>query len=86
VPITNGGAGGALVQLGAFPSEAQANSAWAQMSKRFDYLGSLGKSIEKAEVNGRIFYRLKVNAGSASAAQVLCGKLQVAGEACLITS
>ncbi|MEO5494404.1 MAG: SPOR domain-containing protein [Sphingomonas sp.] len=86
VTIASGGGGGALVQLGSFPSEGQANSAWAQTSKRFGYLAGLGKSIEKAEVNGRTFYRLKVNAGSAGAAQELCGKLKVAGEACIVTS
>jgi hypothetical protein len=86
VAIANGGGGGALVQLGSFPSEASANTAWTQASKRFGYLANLGKSIEKAEVNGRTFYRLKVNAGSAGAAQDLCGKLKVAGEACIVTS
>ena len=86
VTVASGGGGGALVQLGAFPSEGQANSAWTQASKRFGYLAGLGKSVEKAEVNGRTFYRLKVNAGSASAAQELCGKLKVAGEACIVTS
>lgn len=86
VPVAKGGGGGALVQLGAFPSEAAANTAWARESKRFNYVANLGKSIEKAEVNGRTFYRLKVNAGSAGAAQELCGKLKVAGEACIVTN
>jgi hypothetical protein len=83
---TTSGGGGALVQLGAFPSEAAANSAWTRESKRFNYIANLGKSVEKAEVNGRTFYRLKVNAGSAGAAQELCGKLKVAGEACIVTN
>lgn len=86
VTVAGGGGGGALVQLGSFPTEAGANTAWAQASKRFGYLAGLGKSIEKAEVNGRTFYRLKVNAGSAGAAQDLCGKLKIAGEACIVTS
>lgn len=88
LPVANGGGGGggALVQLGSFPTEAAANSAWASSSKRFGYLANLGKSIEKAEVNGRTFYRLKVNAGSAGAAQELCGKLKLAGSACIVTS
>jgi hypothetical protein len=75
-----------VVQIGAFPSEASANSAWAAKSKRFDYLAPLGKSIQKAEVNGRTFYRLRVNAGSAGAAQNLCDKLKVAGEGCIVTN
>lgn len=86
VPVTAGGGGGALAQLGSFPSEAQANAAWTAASKRFGFLANLGKSIEKADVNGRTYYRLKVNAGSAGAAQDLCGKLKVAGQACIVTS
>lgn len=78
------GAGGSLVQLGSFPSEAVANGIWAERSRRFAYLAPLGKSVERAEVNGRTVFRLRVNAGSAGAAQTLCGKLKVAGEACFI--
>lgn len=86
VAVSQGGGGGALVQLGSFPNEAGANAAWTQLSKRFGYLANLGKSIEKAEVNGRTFYRLKVNAGSAGAAQDVCGRIKVAGEKCIVTS
>src|SRR5690606_33366876 len=46
-------AGSAVIQLGSFPSESVANSAWAQLSKRFNYLAPLGKSVEKAEVEGK---------------------------------
>lgn len=76
--------GGSIVQLGAFPNEGEANQTWAKQSKRFSYLAPLGKSVERALVNGRTVYRLRVNAGSASAAAELCGKLKVAGEACFI--
>ncbi len=77
-------AGGALVQLGSFPSEAAAQGEWTAKSKRFGYLAGLGHSVERAEVNGRTVFRLRVNAGSAGAAATLCGKLKVAGEACFI--
>jgi hypothetical protein len=86
VTIASGGGAGAVVQLGAFPTEGAANAAWSAKAKRFDYLASLGKSVQKADVNGRTFYRLRVNAGSAGAAQDLCGKLKVAGETCLVTN
>jgi hypothetical protein len=76
--------GGSLVQLGSFPSEAAANGAWTNASKRFAYLASLGKSVEKAEVAGNTVYRLRVNAGSAGNATSICGRLKVAGEACFI--
>ncbi|MEO5865884.1 MAG: SPOR domain-containing protein [Sphingomonas sp.] len=80
----NGNSGSSLVQLGSFPDEAEANVAWTKASKRFSYLAPLGKSVQKAEVNGRTVYRLRVNAGSAGSANELCGKLKVAGEACFI--
>ncbi|MGN6375662.1 MAG: SPOR domain-containing protein [Sphingomonas sp.] len=77
-------ANGALVQLGAYPDQATARDSWKHLSSRFGYLSSLGESIEPATVDGRTVYRLRVNAGSASAAHELCGKLKVAGEACYI--
>jgi hypothetical protein len=83
-PAAGGGAASGVIQLGSFPSEAEANTAWAKTSKRFGYIASLGKSVQKAEVNGRTVYRLRVNAGSASQAGELCGKLKVAGEDCFV--
>lgn len=83
-PVATGTSGGALVQLGSFPDEASANASWARLTKRFSYLGPLGKSVPSAEVKGRTVYRLRVNAGSASQATELCAKLQLAGEACFV--
>src|SRR5690606_1391115 len=40
---------GALVQLGAFRSEAAANKAWANLSKRFAYLAELNRFVSAAE-------------------------------------
>jgi len=79
-------AGSAVIQLGSFPSEAGANTAWARLSKRFNYIAPLGKSVEKAEVNGNTVYRLRVNAGSNGQARDLCGRLKAAGEACFLAA
>ena len=75
---------GALVQLGAFRSEAAATKAWTTLSKRFAYLGDMNRSVSPAKVGDSTVYRLRVNAGSAGGAQNLCGKLRVAGENCVI--
>ena len=83
-PAASAGGGSAVVQLGSFPTETGANAAWSTLSKRFGYLAPLGKSIERADVNGNTVFRLRVNAGSAGAASELCGKLKVAGENCFI--
>lgn len=88
-PVTSGsGEGsGALVQLGAFPSEGAANAAWTRMSKRFAYLAPLGKLvIPFATEDGKTVYRLRVNAGSNGQAREVCGKLKVAGENCFVAS
>lgn len=77
-------AGSATIQLGSFPTEAEANAAWARLSKRFSYLAPLGKGIAKADVNGKTYYRLRVNAGSNGQARELCGRLKAAGEACFL--
>lgn len=85
-PTRSATSGGSVVQLGAFPSEAGANQAWATLSKRFAYLAPLGRAVERAEVNGRTVHRLRVNAGSAAQARELCGRLSLAGENCFVAS
>lgn len=80
------GAGGSLIQLGAFPDEGGANAAWTRLSKRFAYLAPLGKTVERAEVDGRTVFRLRVNAGSNGQARDICGRLQVAGERCYVAN
>ncbi len=83
-PVT--GKGSAMIQLGAYGSQAVANDAWKRLSKRFDYLAALGTSVETAQVGGTTFYRLRALTGSVSQANLLCGKLKVAGESCLVVN
>lgn len=82
--VMPGAAGGSVVQLGSFPTQAAAAGAWTRQSKKFAYLAGLGHQVMQAQVGGATFYRLRVNAGSASAASELCAKLKLAGEACYI--
>lgn len=72
------------IQLGAFSSEAAANKAWTNLSKRFPYLADLGKSISPTEAGEKTVYRLRASAGSAANAQSLCAKMRVAGENCVV--
>ncbi|WP_425228295.1 SPOR domain-containing protein [Sphingomonas sp.] len=85
-PAPGSASGGSLVQLGAYPSEAIANSAWTAFSHRFAYLAPLGKSIQPVATGGRTLYRLRVNAGGANQAADICGRLKVAGEGCFVAS
>lgn len=76
--------GSSWIQLGAFSSEAAANKAWGNLSKRFAYLADLNRAVSPAKIDSGTVYRLRVSAGSAANAQSLCGKLRVAGENCVI--
>jgi len=77
-------AGSAMIQLGAFSSDAAAAKAWTNLSKRFAYLADLNKSVSPAKVGDGTVYRLRVSAGTAANAANLCGKLRVAGENCVV--
>jgi len=76
--------GGAMIQLGAFSSDAAAAKAWTNLSKRFAYLAELNKSVSPAKIGDGTVYRLRVSAGTAANASNLCGKLRVAGENCVV--
>ena len=73
--------GGATVQLGAFSSQASANSAWKALSGRFKYLEPLTHSVTTTNVGGKTLYRLRASGPGASN---LCGRLRVAGESCVV--
>lgn len=75
---------GAMIQLGAFSSEAAAAKAWTNLSQRFAYLADLNRVISPAKVGSGTVYRLRVPAGTPSKASDLCGKLRVAGENCVV--
>jgi hypothetical protein len=74
-------AGGATVQLGAFSSQAGANSAWKAMSGRFKYLAPLTHSVTSTQAGGKTLYRLRASGPNA---KDLCGRLRVAGESCVV--
>lgn len=76
--------GSAMIQLGAFSSEAAAAKAWTNLSKRFAYLADLNKSVSPAKAGNATVYRLRVSAGTTANASNLCGKLRVAGENCVV--
>jgi hypothetical protein len=72
--------GGATIQLGAFSSQAGANSAWKAMSGRFRYLAPLTHSVVPVQSGGKTLYRLRA---SGPGAADICGRLKVAGESCV---
>jgi len=77
-------ASGRLIQLGAFSSEASANSAWTQLTSQNSALSSLTKSVTSVQAGGRTLYRLRAAASSADTARSLCTRLRNAGQACSV--
>lgn len=72
--------GGGSIQLGAFSSEAAANSAWKALSGRFKYLQPLTHSIVPVRNGERTLYRLRASGPDAAG---ICGRLAIAGESCV---
>ena len=80
--------GAALVQIGAFDSDAIASSEWDRISGRYSSLFA-GKApvVQKHEAGGRTFYRLRVAGfGSREDARKFCAALIAAGTDQLVTA
>lgn len=77
---------GALVQLGALDSEANAQRQWTAIAARVEGLGGRAPSIERFETGGRTLWRLRVR-GIATLAEAndLCGRVRAAGSPCFAT-
>ncbi|MGH7025999.1 SPOR domain-containing protein [Brevundimonas sp.] len=69
----------ALIQLGAYASQASAQAAWDRLGQG---TSGLNPVFEPVEVNGRRLVRLKVRAGSAQAA-ALCAKVAASDPWCV---
>lgn len=76
-----GPASGAVIQLGAFSSQAAASTAWTALSARFRYLAPLRHSVLPVQSGGRTLYRLRASGPDADG---LCRRLRVAGEDCAL--
>ncbi len=82
-PVAAAG-GAAVVQIGAFSSEALADKGWVDAAKIApgDAAGK-GKRVEPVEVKGSTLYRTSVTGfGSRAEAEAFCGKLKAAGKSC----
>lgn len=81
--------GSVQIQLGSFPNDKLAASAWSKIkSANQGLLGDYKPTIKSAEIEGKgTWYRLRVGgfADKASAASV-CEQLKATGQACIIAS
>ncbi|SFR04304.1 SPOR domain-containing protein [Poseidonocella sedimentorum] len=78
-------AGTTLVQLGAFPDEAEAKAAWAAISRRFEELMfDKARVVVEAESVGRTLYRLRAEGfAQMSDARQFCAALMAEGADCI---
>ncbi len=73
-PASSGG----LVQIGAYASEAEANQAWAAVSRRIPAVAGMNKIVVPAVVNGKNWFRLRVAAGGD------CSRFKSGGASCMV--
>ncbi|WP_172331272.1 SPOR domain-containing protein [Mangrovicoccus sp. HB161399] len=74
-----------LVQLGAYDSEATAESEWNRLSGRFSgYFEGKQRVIERTERSGKVFYRLRVHGFDDLAdSRRFCASLEAGGADCI---
>lgn len=82
--VQSGDTSGVGVQVGAFSSRQNAETAWTTLQGRTDILSGVRHSVVPVEVDNGMLYGLRAMAGSASEARSLCNRLQAAGVDCQV--
>ncbi len=79
--------GSYVMQIASLPSEAEAQKAYAALSRKFSgVLGGHGVDIQKAEIaNKGTYFRVRIPAGSREEAIALCERYRGVGGSCLVT-
>jgi cell division protein FtsN len=79
-------AGGYLLQIGAYKSQDDAESAWHDFRNRHPVVGGYQSNIRKADLGDKgIWYRLRIGSfADKDAASEFCSKLKADGASCLI--
>jgi cell division protein FtsN len=80
-------AGGAYVlQIGAYKSEEEANTAWKSFKSKHPIAGGYSEDVRKADLGDKgTWYRLRMGSfGDKAAASSFCDKLKADGGSCLI--
>ncbi len=72
------------VQIGAFGSEADAQTAWNSAAGRYSALSGMRHRVVEADVNGAKVYRLQAIAGDRAGADATCRAIRNAGGDCYI--
>jgi len=80
-------AGAGLLQIGAYKSEAEAQTAWTSYkSKHASLIAGLSADYKRVDLGAKgTWVRLRIVAGSKAEASALCAKLKAEGGDCLLT-
>lgn len=76
------GAGGVAVQLGAYPTEAEAEAAWPIVSQRFAVLAGLRHRVAAKDADLGSVFTLQALTETRPAAETLCRELKAGGMNC----
>jgi hypothetical protein len=76
---------GRLVQLGAYSTTRQADSAYRSITWRYPYLAKRPKVVVATPpVGGHQYYRLQLGTDSQAQSLVICQYLQARGQSCIV--
>ncbi|MXO96286.1 SPOR domain-containing protein [Erythrobacter aquimaris] len=75
---------GVAVQVGAFPTRADAQDAWARLMRQTEALNGVRHRVVEAKVDIGTVYRLQAVAGDRASANRLCNALKTDGLPCFV--
>ena len=75
---------GPVVQVGAYSTQATAETGWSKLAAQYSTLAGLKHQIVEGQADIGTVYRLQVLPGEAGGAQALCSRLKAAGLACQV--
>ena len=77
-------AGGYVLQIGAYKSEAEAKTAWKSYQRKHPLVGGYTPNIKRVDLGAKgVWYRLRIGSfASRGAAGTLCAKLKADGGGC----
>ena len=80
------GAYGRMVRVGTFYSRRQAKQGWARIVKVYPGMRNLRAVVSPNPSlrNGRMFYRLQFGTTSQAHSTVLCQRMRVVGQSCVV--
>ncbi len=84
--IQSAGASGRMVRVGTFYSRRQAKQGWARIVRVYPGMRTLKAVVAPSPSlrNGRTFYRLQFGTTSQAHSTVLCQRMRVVGQSCVV--